>query len=326
MEAVAIGSECSNTCSSSTELRLRLFACFPFLIKLSCRLQILNRRKYLFTLVVHLLFFQLRSEHNACLETFRRNRTFDRACRMAGTKSRDETRRRYTTVENLFSERGASPRVARHPTEDGNEDAGSCDLGFNLLLPPSPVLIPFSVSVVHRQTTSRNLLKQTFPEIHIRRWSSSSRHPWTSAAPPFVILEPNIRVLHPPTGQKSRHPRYLSSLYTPGPITFGFSKLRPLFNLSFGFPFSIARLLMKLSKVAWLLRLLRRLWSTSALSHIFSQLLRFFNLGWLWISFWVTLVSGNWAVVGLLWQLTTSIKFFDFGWLQVLPKLDHVKL
>lgn len=142
MEAVGIGSECSNTCSSSTELRLRLFACFLFLIKLSCRLQILNRRKYLFTLVVHLLFFQLRSEHNACLETFRRNRTFDRACRMAGTKSRDETRRRYTTVENLFSERGASPRVARHPTEDGNEDAGSCDLGFNLLLPP-PLLFSY---------------------------------------------------------------------------------------------------------------------------------------------------------------------------------------
>ena len=194
-----------------------------------------------------------------CLETFRRNRTFDRPCRMAGTKSPDETRRRYTTVENLFSERGASPRVARHPTEDGNEDAGSCDLGFN---PLPPLLIPFSVSVVHRQTTSRNLLKQTFPEIHIRRRSSSSRHPWTSAAPPSVILEPNIRVLHPPTGQKSRHPRYLSSLYTPGPITFGFSKLKPLFNLSFGFPFSIAWLLMKLSKVTWLLRLLRRLWST----------------------------------------------------------------
>lgn len=117
---------------------------------------------------------------------------------MAGSKSPDETRRRYTTVENLFSERGASPRVARHPTEDGNEDAGSCDLGFN---PLPPVLIPSSVSVVHRQTTSRNLLKQTFPEIHIRRRSSSSRHPWTSAAPPSVILEPNIRVFHPPTGQ-----------------------------------------------------------------------------------------------------------------------------
>lgn len=322
MEAVAIGSKCSNTCSSSTELRLGLFACFLFFIKLCCRLQILNCRKYLFTAVDHLLFFQLCSEHNARLETFRRNRTFDRPCRMAGTKSPDETRRRYTTVENLFSERGASPRVARHPTEDGNEDADSCDLGFN---PLPPVLIPFSVSVVHRQTTSRNLLKQTFPEIHIRRWSSSSRHPWTSAAPPSVILEPNIRVSHPPTGQKSRHPRYLSSLYNPGPITFGFSKLRPLFNLSFGFPFSIARLLMKLSKVARLLRLLGRLWSTSALSRIFSQLPGFFDLGWLWISFRVTLVSGNWAVVGLPWQLTTSIEFFDFGWLRVLPKLDRVK-
>lgn len=90
------------------------------------------------------------------------------------------------------------PSVARHPTEDGNEDAGSCDLGFNSL---PPLLIPFSVSVVHRQTTSRNLLKQTFPEIHIRRRSSSSRHPRTSAAPPSVILEPNIRVFHPPTGR-----------------------------------------------------------------------------------------------------------------------------
>lgn len=94
-----------------------------------------------------------------------------------------KSRRRYITVENSFFER--QPRIARHPTGDRNEDEKPRNLGVQS---PPPLILSYPSGARDRRATFRNLLEQTFPEIHIRRSSLETflSHPLSCLSRIFV--------------------------------------------------------------------------------------------------------------------------------------------
>lgn len=97
-----------------------------------------------------------------------------------------KSRRRYITVENSFFER--QPRIARHPTGDRNEDEKPRNLGVQSPLRPPPLILSYPSDARDRRATFRNLLEQTFPEIHIRRSSLETflSHPLSCLSRIFV--------------------------------------------------------------------------------------------------------------------------------------------
>ena len=176
-------------------------------------------------------------------KTLERTYTFDWPCRNVRTRERGVTslsKIRFSSVARRRFE-----GQARRPTADGNEDAGSCNLGFH----PSSQRTrrPLSCLLYTDRLHFAICLSKPLQKFISVLGPSSSKHFRNPPSPSAAIFKPNTRVFHPARPEISPSWLHVRLMPPRGQLLLDFPRCRDVFLISrserLKIPFSLGKVL-----------------------------------------------------------------------------------